>query len=284
VDAASSDADGDGMEKIESLLKDIGMKEYEAKAFNVVVQSGVCSADQINKMSRIPLTRVYETMQNLQKLGLVTVLNTRPKKYRLVSVDALANLLEQKRNRMTREIERSKAIIKEIKAMIPKNTNGKSEEIKEGFWMFTGREASIRKITEDSRKAAKELLFFSDDFSWMPRFRKVIEERISNGTQVKVLVNVNEKTMGTIRELIEMGADVRGWDVQGLRGGITDSTTVHLVSKIPRTGTDPKMHYGIEGSDELFMYNCLSTANPIIVNMVKTYFDVFWWRGEKPRV
>ena len=104
------------MDKAESLLRDIGMKEYEAKAFVAVVQCGVCSADHISKMSHIPLTRVYETMQSLQKLGIVTVLNTRPKKYRLVSVDALSNLIENKKRLMRQEIERTDAIIKEIKS------------------------------------------------------------------------------------------------------------------------------------------------------------------------
>ena len=42
-------------------------------------------------------------------------------------------------------------------------------------------------------------------------------------------------------------------------------------------------HYGRAGTDELFMYDCIATENPIIVNMVKTYFDVFWWRGERPQ-
>ena len=41
------------MEKIESMLKDIGMREYEAKAFNIVVQCRVCSADQISKMAKV---------------------------------------------------------------------------------------------------------------------------------------------------------------------------------------------------------------------------------------
>ena len=272
------------MEKAESLLKDIGMKEYEAKAFTVIVKSGVCSAEQISKMSQIPLTRVYETMNSLQKLGLVTVLNTRPKKYRLVSVDALTNLIETKKRRMEREIERSGSIIKEIKAMVPKASMGDSEEIREGFWIFKGRETAIRKITDEGKKARKEILYFSDDFSWLPRFRKLITNKIEEGVSVKVLMNIGGKTNEIVNELQDIGVDVRGWDVKGLRGSIIDSGNVHLVSKIPRAGVRDNNHYGKEGSDDMFLYDCLTTANPIIVNMVKTYFDVFWWRGDKPKI
>ena len=272
------------MERIESMLKDIGMKEYEAKAFNVTVQCGVCSADRISKTSGIPLTRVYETMQSLQKMGLVTVLNTRPKKYRLVSLDALSNLMESKKRKMERELERSGNIIKELRNIIPKVSARDSDEIREGFWVFKGRETAIRKISDDARNARKDIIYFSDDFSWFARFRKLIKSKIAEGVSVKVLMNVNDKTMSTAKELLSIGVDVRSWDVRSLRGSIRDSETVHLVSKIPRTGVKNGNHYGEAGTDELYMYDTLTTANPIMVNMVKTYFDVFWWRGEKPRI
>jgi sugar-specific transcriptional regulator TrmB len=222
------------MNKAESLLKDIGMREYEAKAFVSIVQCGVCSAEQISKMSNIPLTRVYETMQSLQKLGVVTVLNTRPKKYRLVSVDALSNLIERKRRSLEMEIERSAAIIKEVKSIVPKASMGDSEEIREGFWIFKGRETALRKILEEEKKSGKEILYFSDDFSWFPRFKKTLEEKLSNGVSVKVLININEHTADVVKQLMDLGAEVRGWDVRGLRGDIIDGNMIHLVSKISR--------------------------------------------------
>ena len=270
------------MKRTESLLRDIGMKEYEAKAFMAVVQCGVCSADQVSKISHIPLTRVYETMQSLQKLGIVTVLNTRPKKYRLVSVGALSNLLEHKKRLMKQELDRTEAIIKEIKSMVPKAPVGDSDEMKEGFWIIKGRNPSWRRIVDEEKNAEKEILYFSDDFSWFPRFRKIFESKIKQGIVVKVLINLNEKTIRTVNELLKIGADVRGWDVKGLRGDIIDSRLIHLVSKIPRPGIEPENYYGEEGSDELFIYDCLTTGNPILVNMVKTYFDIFWWRGDRP--
>jgi sugar-specific transcriptional regulator TrmB len=271
------------MDKAESLLRDIGLKEYEAKAFVSIVQCGVCSADQVSKISHIPLTRVYETMQSLQKMGIVTVLNTRPKKYRLVSVDALNNLIEHKKRLMKQELDRSETIIKEIKSMVPKASLGDSNEVREGFWIIKGREPSARKIIDEEKKAGKEILYFSDDFSWFPKFRKIFEARIKSGVAVKVLININDKTVKTVNDLVSIGADVRGWDVKGLRGDIIDSRLIHLVSQVPKPGVNPDQHYGREGSNDLYFYDCLTTENPILVNMVKTYFDIFWWRGERPQ-
>jgi sugar-specific transcriptional regulator TrmB len=271
------------MDRVESLLKEMGMKEYEAKAFTAIMQCGVCSAEQISKASRIPLTRVYETMGSLQKLGMVTVLNTRPKKYKLISVDALSNLIEEKKRSIRQEIERSNDIIKQIKEIVPKAAPQDTVEVREDFWIFKGRETAIRKIAEGEKKSASEILLFSDDFSWFPRFRKVLQHRLRDGVAAKVLINLNEKTSRTLNELLKMGADVRGWDITGLLGVIIDGRSIHLVSKIPRAGVRQEEYYGKPGSDEFFMYDCLFTRNPTMVNMVKTYFDVFWWRGERPQ-
>jgi sugar-specific transcriptional regulator TrmB len=269
---------------IEPLLKDIGMKEYEAKAFTTVVQSGVCSAEQISKRSRIPLTRVYETMASLQKRGLVTVMNTRPKMYRLVSVDALSNIIEEKKRLLQQEIDRSATIIKQIKQSMPRGTASSSQnEVKGDFWIFKGRETAIRKITEEEKKSGREILLFSDDFSWFPRFKKVLGCRTGSGVTVKILINLNEMTTETVKELLDIGVEVRGWEGKGLRGDIIDGRMAHLVSKIPRAGVSIEDNYGEPGNDELFMYDCLATDNPIIVNMIKTYFDIFWWRGERPQ-
>ncbi len=273
------------MNNIEPLLKDIGMKEYEAKAFAVILQQcRLCSAEQLSRLARIPLTRVYETMGSLQKQGLVTALNTRPKKYRLISIDALSNIIEEKKRLHQHDIDRSEAIIKQIKHAVPKTVPKHADDIRKDFWVFEGRETAIRKITEEEKKSTKEMLIFSDDFSWFPRFRKVLKSKINNGVTVKVLIDLDEKTSGTVKELLKIGADVRGWDVKSLSGDIIDNNMTHMISKIPRAGVNINNHYGRPGTEELFVYNCLATSNPIMVRMVKTYFDVFWWRGERPRV
>ena len=106
---------------------------------------------------------------------------------------------------------------------------------------------------------------------------------LKEGISVKVLININEKTMATVTELLNIGADVRGWEVKSIRGDVIDGQLTHVVSQMPKAGVDPEKHYGMPGSDELFNYDCLTTDNPILVNMVKTYFDIFWWRGENPR-
>ncbi|MHA2067525.1 MAG: TrmB family transcriptional regulator, partial [Candidatus Thorarchaeota archaeon] len=103
------------MKNLEPLLRDMGMKEYETKAWIALLNRGACTADTISKAASIPVTRVYETLENLEKRGLVVVQRTRPKRYRLVSVDSLNNLIDERKNNMENEIKKSTQILKKIK-------------------------------------------------------------------------------------------------------------------------------------------------------------------------
>ncbi|MFB6076449.1 MAG: helix-turn-helix domain-containing protein, partial [Candidatus Aenigmatarchaeota archaeon] len=41
---------------IENLLKKIGMTEYKAKIYRVLVENGVCDAKKISELSNVPVT------------------------------------------------------------------------------------------------------------------------------------------------------------------------------------------------------------------------------------
>ena len=269
------------MKKLEPLLRDMGMKEYETKAWLALFSGGSCTADAISKAASIPVTRVYETLDNLEKRGLVVVQRTRPKKYRLVSVDSLNNLIEERKSNMENEINKSRQIFKRIKDYVPTLPNVDMIEETDTVWVFNGRENILRKINEGIINASKEVLVFSDDLSWYDRIEKALKKASELKTGVKLLINVNESTESMIRKAISAGIKIRGWDMVGLMGSVIDDT-LYLVSKVPRQGVDEKQYYGVPGNDSLFSYKCLMTRNPILTKMFRSYYDSFWWRGNNP--
>ncbi len=268
------------MKDIEPLLREIGMKEYEAKAWLTLLKNGTSTADAVSKLSGIPVTRVYETLDSLEKRGLVIVQKSRPKKYSIISVDSLRNILDEKRRKMERELEKSSEIIKRIKDSVPAPPDNPLEEETETVWILNGRENILAKINEVMRKAKREILVFSDDLSWYDRIEKSLTCR--SGRTVKILINLNEHTMNTAKKALSSGIKVRGWEMKGLMGAMIDGKLLYLVSKIPKPGVNEKDYYGKPGSDELFSYQCLVTGNPILVRMFRSYYDSFWWRGENP--
>ncbi len=270
------------MKKLDHLLRELGMKEYESKAWTVLLKHGVCTADVVSRISGIPLTRVYETLDNLEKRGLLVVQKTRPKKYRVVSIEALRNLIEEKRSRMASEIKKAEKTLTEIKKLVPKPAEGDHEEEIDTFWIINGRENILRNVVDAIKRAKKEVLIFSDDMSWFDRLESAMKRRLKSGINIKILLNINEHTENVIKEALSIGLKMRGWEMRGLMGTLIDGEMVYLISKIPRQGISEEKYYGVPGSDEIFSYKCLTTRNPIIVRMVRSYFDNFWWRGENP--
>ncbi len=74
------------MEKAKAMLKNLGLTEYEAKAYVTLVKFGTLTAEKISEMGKIPLPRVYDTIAELHKKGFVLVGNTRPKKFKAVEI------------------------------------------------------------------------------------------------------------------------------------------------------------------------------------------------------
>ncbi len=81
-------------------LKSFGLTEYQARAYLALLDLGAAAGSQIPAQSRVPRTRVYETMQQLHEKGLVQILPEKPVRYRAVPfANYLRGLAEDHRRR-----------------------------------------------------------------------------------------------------------------------------------------------------------------------------------------
>lgn len=53
-------------EEIIENLKDLGMKEYEAKVYVTLIQKGPSTAQQLSKASGVPYSRIYDVLRELE--------------------------------------------------------------------------------------------------------------------------------------------------------------------------------------------------------------------------
>ncbi|MBI4020371.1 MAG: TrmB family transcriptional regulator [Candidatus Aenigmarchaeota archaeon] len=270
-------------EDVAGLLRELGMQEYETKAYLTLLEGGVCTAEDVSNGAGIPLTRVYETLSALEKRGLIAVVNTRPKKYKVASLKDLEVLVEEKRDKMRSELERAEGILKKIHEVAPR-PNGKHRDGQhsEDIWIVRGRKNSVREIKEATRKAKKSILIFAEDITWLPEFRPVLLDRIRSGVGVRILCHVNDRTMKRVKAALGMGAEIRNWEMRGLKGSILDGRIAHLVCKTPKPGVKEEAYYGMPGNDTLFAYETITMHNPVLIRVFKTYFDSFWKTGKDP--
>ena len=78
-----------------TLLQDLGLKEYEARAFVALSRCDSGTAKEISEISEVPRTRVYDAIRVLEQQGLVEVQQSTPKQFRAVTPDEAVRILEQ---------------------------------------------------------------------------------------------------------------------------------------------------------------------------------------------
>lgn len=103
-------------------LKEIGMSEYEAKTYTILLALRVASAREIHEITKIPRGRVYETLNSLIDKGFVNSSSDNPVRYsttdvaltfdkikreRLILLDSLSTRLQNLEKERTEKLLRA---------------------------------------------------------------------------------------------------------------------------------------------------------------------------------
>lgn len=96
-------------------LKSFGLTEYQARAYLALLDLGAATGSQIPAHSRVPRTRVYETMQQLHEKGLVQILPEKPVRYKPVPfANYLRGLAEDHRRKAQQLSTNAAALAREF--------------------------------------------------------------------------------------------------------------------------------------------------------------------------
>ncbi|WP_265109535.1 TrmB family transcriptional regulator [Halosolutus halophilus] len=81
------------IEKAVRTLSDLGLTEYEARCFVALTRISTGTAREVSEVADVPRSRVYDTIERLERKGLVSVQQSNPRQYQAVSVDAACERL-----------------------------------------------------------------------------------------------------------------------------------------------------------------------------------------------
>lgn len=174
-------------------LRDLGLSEYESRAYQSLLSTGPTTAKELSQVSDVPMGRIYDVLDDLEGAEMVRSQNaSRPKKYVAVPPEkAFDRLIENKREAVETELQQFERIADELAE------NLQTAEPTDPFWtVAVGPDETIDLFLDRLGAATDEITMVATRPA--PQFDiEVIGERLGttladalgNGVTVSVLVS-----------------------------------------------------------------------------------------------
>ena len=188
--------------KILSDLKQLGLKELEAKALLALIQAdGAISATKLSNLSKVPRTKTYEVLEELIRLNLVEIieLTGSANKYRLLfepkhTISVIrknkADPIEQAARRLEGSIDKVAGVLKD------------EDDITSEIRLIKGRAHVLRTLKQSTRDAKSQILS-----NMVPAFVSPIINELKDAKRrgVNVTLSLTDQEVEKIEERISIG-------------------------------------------------------------------------------
>lgn len=162
-----------------SALEHVGFSTYEARAYLGLLQQNPTTGYQLGKLSGVPRSRVYETLERLVAKGYAVALDTEPAQYSPLSAHELVAQLQEQFDGTLSKLE---AELKKIAAPPAEN-----------MWNLRGREDILRRVCRMIAQAEESVYIVG----WSATIRELqpeLEAAEQRGIRI-VLITCGESTL-----------------------------------------------------------------------------------------
>ncbi|MFB6141252.1 MAG: TrmB family transcriptional regulator [Halosimplex sp.] len=174
-------------------LRDLGLSEYEARAYRALLEAGPTTAKELSRASDVPMGRIYDVLNSLETQQLArSQTASRPKKYVAVETDtALDRLLESKKRELEQQADQYEDIVDELVDELDAG-----DPVDEPFWTASvGQREALDLLVERLTAADERIVmvasapvqqFDIDDVA--ARVVAALEDALDRGVTVSVLL------------------------------------------------------------------------------------------------
>ena len=174
-------------------LRDLGLSEYEARAYRALLNTGPTTAKELSRASDVPMGRIYDVLNSIEQYNLVrSQTASRPKKYVAVEpATALDRLLDDKKRELEEKVDQYESIVDDLSDELVA-----TEPVEEKFWTAAvGAEDTIDLLLERLTAADETIVMVAADPSPQMDIRTVgtdvfnqLEDALDRGVSVDVLM------------------------------------------------------------------------------------------------
>ena len=247
-------------------LKKLGLTEYEAKIYATLIKAGSRTAGELSFLSGVPRTKMYGSLRELEKKGLVKVLRQKPERYIGTSPNEflfpLAEGLVKEAEESLEQVQNLALAYESMKLLSTRRVSLKTE-----LTALTDR-STISENTTRLLASANESVDMVTSANGLVRFyksqSKSIDRLVSKGIKVRLISHVTPQTLSIAKELKSV-LQVRISPKLDSEVMIVDSHTIVVIEARPDDLAD-------ESSSDL----AVISENLQVINSFKNLFGITW--------
>ena len=175
-------------------LRDLGLSEYEARAYRALLNTGPTTAKELSRASDVPMGRIYDVLNSIEQYNLVrSQTASRPKKYVAVEpATALDRLLDDKKQELEEKADQYQSIVDELAEELDA-----AEPVEEKFWTAAvGPDETFDLLLERLAAADRDIVIVAADPIPQLDIRTVgddvlahLEDALDRGVTVDILMS-----------------------------------------------------------------------------------------------
>ena len=211
------------------ILRDSGLAEREIAVIGALSGKSNMRASEVAKELGTTRLEAYKSLEELQDIGLVSVIADRPMRFSCPRIDkAVEHLIDIRRGQLSR-IERS---FNEIQSSIDKS-NFVQEDTQDlenpKFTILKERVRILNRLEKMADNAEEDIVLILGKFGILPIFRgntiQSINDAAERGVKVRILAQLDRRTVRFYRD-IHGSIEVRHSDDLDAQGVVKDSSEV----------------------------------------------------------
>lgn len=234
---------------IVSLLRDLNLTEYEAKALTTLFKYSESDAPTISRNSQIPKTRIYDVLDKLKAKGLVLEVYKSPKTFKVINPnDIFKQLIDSKKEEFNSLSKKVDDVVKN------KNWDIELSSSKEKILQVNNLNDYNKFLSQELQSAQKEVLGFTH-----------LDERIDS------LKSISQKTGLNVKLLTKPMSKVHNLPDHFNVQEANHSMDAFIVDgkKVIMALTD------LSEAKKSYHLTVLEN-NPTLANALSTHFDGYW--------
>jgi sugar-specific transcriptional regulator TrmB len=193
-------------------LTELGLSNYEARAFWVLVDSGPTIAEEVAKEADIPMGRIYDVLNSLNDQSLVRHDDGRPRTYVPVAGDrAVSQLLDQRVEELQQRKDRYESTAEELQTYLDtvETTDGEQSFATSAF----REDDTISLVSERLETASETVQIAAGSVRVPPEARGTVTDQLlgllEHDVRIRLLATADAEFTGEIEQLREAGLELR---------------------------------------------------------------------------